>query len=282
MCGQRIALVGSMFLLSAISLSDDAIAQGAEPLRLPLNIVRSNPVTKITVGSRTVQAVVDTGGGGITLSEDVIRAAGGVRLADERVWNDALGREYRVPQFKVPVVTIGGRTFHDIVVIQAVERPDDQGPPVPNTIGQQFLSRYLTVVDYAGLAITLWPPDTELKDAADCGTTRIPMEQTEDPGLVVTDFDTPSGSMRLGWDTGATFSALSESLVKSRRLQTFVRGQTSFYRPRRLSAAGQEFGRLDFVVLPLQLPDFQGVLGANFFSDHVVCLDWVKREVRVR
>jgi hypothetical protein len=99
---------------------------------------------------------------------------------------------------------------------------------------------------------------------------------------VVTDFDTPSGSLRLGWDTGATYSALAESLVASRRLATIVRGETSFYRPAKLGAAGQEFGPLEFVVLPLQLPDFDGMLGANFFADRVVCLDWEKREVRVR
>jgi hypothetical protein len=270
-----------LFALSLLPL--DAIAQNAEPLRLPLTIIGSNPVTVITVGDRKVQAVVDTGGGGITLSEDVIRSAGGVRLADERVWNDAFGREHRVPLFKVPVIAIGGQTFHDVVVIQASDWPKGEGPPVPNAIGQQFLGRYFAVIDYAGLTMTLWPPGTEHVASAACGRTHIPMEQTEDSDLVVTEFDTPSGSFRLAWDTGATSSAISESLAASLRLETIDRDQTSFYTPTRLSAAGQQFGPMEFVVLPLQLPgDFQGILGANFFSDHVVCLDWEKREVRVR
>ena len=259
----------------------DAVAQSSEPLRLPLSIIRSNPVTTITVGNRTVQAIVDTGGGAITLSEDVIRGAGGVRLADERVWNDAFGREFRVPQFTIPVMTIGGQMFRDVVVMQATEGPEDQDPVVPNMIGQHFLSRYFTVVDYAGLAMTLWPAETESESTAACGTTRIPMEQAENFG-VVTKFNTPSGSIRLAWDTGATYAALSESLVASRRLETITRGQTTFYRPTKLTAAGRDFGPLEFVVLPLQLPDFDGMLGANFFSDHVVCVDWKKREVRVR
>lgn len=263
------------------SQSLDAIAQCSEPLHLPLSIIRSNPVTTITAGNRTVQAIVDTAGGGITLSEDVIRSASGVRLAEERMWHDAVGREFRVPQFTMPVMTIGGQTFHDVVVIQAVESPEDQGRAVPNTIGQHFLSRYFTVIDYARLTMTLWPPEIAAEANAACGTTRIPMEQAKDPGLVVTEFDTPSGSLRLAWDTGATHSALSEALVASRRLETIVRGQTSFYRPMKLTAAGRDFGPLEFVVLPLQLPDFQGMLGANFFSDHVVCLDWKQREVRV-
>ncbi len=282
-CGNQQDIQGVAETSPVLSVSFDAIAQSAEPLRLPLSIIRSQPVTVITVGNRAVQAGVDTGGGGITLSEDVIRSAGGVRLADERVWNDAFGREFRVPQFTMPAMTIGGQTFHDVVVIQTAESPEGQNPPaVPNGIGQHFLMRYFTVVDYAGLAMTLWPPGTELEASAACGTTPIPMEETEDVGLVVTVFDTPSGSFRLGWDTGATGSMISEELVASLRLETILRGQTSFYRPTRLTAAGQDFGSLEFVVLPLQLPDFQGMLGANFFSDHVVCLDWKKREVRIR
>ncbi|MGH8205035.1 MAG: retroviral-like aspartic protease family protein [Steroidobacteraceae bacterium] len=215
-------------LFAFCSLSFDAIAQSSEPLRLPLSIIRYNPVTTITVGNRKVQVIVDTGGGGITLSENVIRNAGGVRLADERVWNDAFGREFRVPQFTMPVMTIGGQTFHDLVVIQATECSEDQGPAVPNMIGQHFLSRYFTVIDYAGLAMTLWPRDAPFEASAACGATRIPMKQAENLG-VVTEFDTPSGSLRLSWDTGATYSALSEGLVASRRLETIARGQTSFY-----------------------------------------------------
>lgn len=132
---QDLSFVGWMVLFAVFSPSIDAIAQSSEPLRLPLSIIRSNPVTTITVGERTVQAIVDTGGGGITLSEAVIRSAGGVRLADERVWHDAFGREIRVPQFTIPVMTIGGQTFHDVVVMQATESPEDQAPVVPNTIG---------------------------------------------------------------------------------------------------------------------------------------------------
>jgi hypothetical protein len=50
-----------------------------------------------------------------------------------------------------------------------------------------------------------------------------------------------------------------------------------------LSAASQDFGPLEFVVLPLKLPgDFEGILGGNFFERHVVCLDYQRREIRVR
>jgi hypothetical protein len=180
----------------------------------------------------------------------------------------------------MPVITIGGRAFRDIVVIQATEM---EGPPVPNGIGGQFLSQFVTVIDYAGQSFTLWPPGAESEISAACGTTRVPMEKTEQSDLAVSAFDTPSGTLRLLWDTGASYSMLPEALAVSRRLETFLRGQTPFYNSATLSVAGREFGPLEFVVPPLQLPsDFEGMLGANFFSTHVVCLDYEKREVRIR
>jgi hypothetical protein len=40
---------------------------------------------------------------------------------------------------------------------------------------------------------------------------------------------------------------------------------------------------MEFVILPLKLPgDFEGMLGRNFFENHVVCLDYKRREIRVR
>jgi hypothetical protein len=254
-----------------------------EPLRLPLRIIRSSAVTEITVGNQTVQAGVDTGGGGLTLREDVIRTAGGVRLPDELEWTDGFGREYHVPQFRIPVMNIGGRTFRDAVVAQAADWAEGEGPPVPNGIGGDFLSQYFAVIDFAGRSITLWPADSPPLAHAACGAVRVPMEETEQSGLVVSEFDTPSGTIRLLWDTGASYSMLPLSLVERSKLETILRGQTPFHIPAKLAAAGHEFGPLEFVVLPLQLPnDFQGMLGANFFTTHVVCIDYGKREIRVR
>lgn len=247
---------------------------------MPISIVGTSPVATIQVGSQTVQVGIDTGGGAIALSEDVIRNAGGVRLSEEQEWSDAYGQKYRVPKFRMPVITIGGRAFREIVVIQAAEM---EGPPVHNGIGGQFLSQFVTVIDYAGQSFTLWPPGAESEISAACGTARVPMEKTEQFDLAVSAFNTPSGTLRLLWDTGASYSMLPEALAASRRLETFLRGQTPFYNSATLSVAGREFGPLEFAVLPLQLPsDFEGVFGANFFSAHVVCLDYENREVRIR
>ena len=278
------AFVGVALLLAlSLQASTAVVPHGTDPIHLPLTIIQSNPVTTITVGERTVQAIVDTGGGALKLSKEVLDSVGAVSLGDSVVSTDASGHEFEHRRFRVPVATIGGHTFHDIVAIQA---PETGRPPIPNGIGRQFLSQYFVVVDYAGADITLWPPDTKNLVQTKCGRTRIPMEHTEeDNRLVVSNFETESGHIRLLWDTGATYSALPETIAEKLRLPTIVRGPGSpkFYQSKMLSAAGQDLGPVEFVVLPLKLSgDFEGMLGWNFFEHHVVCLDYKQREIRIR
>jgi predicted aspartyl protease len=250
----------------------------ADPIHLSLTFIQSNPVTTIGVGGQTVQAIVDTGGdGAITLSKEVIDSVGGRSVGDVLVTTNALGHELEKRRFRVPAVTIDGHTLDNIAVVQA---PETGGPPIPNGIRRQFLSRYFVVVDYAGGSITLWPPDA---NKAACGHTRIPMEHTEEQQLAVSEFGTQSGRLRLLWDTGATYSALPETIADKLRPAPTVRGNTRFWQADVLSAAGSDFGPVEFVLLPLKLPgDFQGVLGRNFLEHHLVCLDYKLREIRVR
>ncbi len=150
---------------------------------------------------------------------------------------------------------------------------------------ESILSQYFVVVDYAGASISLWPPDTKNPERINCGRTRIPMEPTMEDRLAVSAFEMPSGQVRLLWGTGNGYSMLPETIADKLRLSTVTRGPNSpkFYQSKTLSAAGQDFGPLEFVVLPLKLSnDFDGVLGGNFFEHHVVCLDYRRQEIRVR
>ena len=221
--------------------------------------------------------------GALTLSKEAIASADGVRLGTA-VANDAFGHEFTRPRFEVSGVTIGGQTFQNLRVVEALVHPGGDGPPVPNAIGKHFLSQYFVVVDYAGASISLWPPDTKEPAGMNCGRTRIPMVSTAEDRLAVSEFDTPSGRLRLLWSTGNSYSMLPETSVKKLRLATVTRGPNSpkFYESKTLSAAGQDLGPLEFVVVRLELPrDFEGILGGNFFGHHVVCLDYKRREIRV-
>jgi hypothetical protein len=151
-----------------------------------------------------VQAIVDISDGdadgALTLSKEAIENVDGLSLGTA-VANDAFGHEFTRPRFRVSGVIIGGRTFQNIRVVQALVHTAGDGPPVPNAIGKHFLSQYFVVVDYAGASISLWPHDTKNPAGMNCGRTRIPMQPTEEDRLAVSDFDTPSGRVRLLCDS---------------------------------------------------------------------------------
>jgi hypothetical protein len=92
-------------------------------------------------------------------------------------------------------------------------------------------------------------------------------------------------TLRLGWDTGAQYSALPASVVTAYQLPVTpaVGQKPPFYNTKRLITGGSDRGPLEFVVLPLELPsDFEGMLGYNVFANHVVCMNYGRSELRVR
>jgi len=230
-----------------------------------------------------VSVGIDTGGGIIDLSGDVIRKVGAKKQPGYNTWTDWTGQEFRAQLFKIPSVTIDGRTFRNLLAEQANDPGSGEGGEISNSIGRDFLSHYFVVIDYANLAMTLLPPASSAMASTQCGSRRIPMEPTKESGLVVVRLETPSGSFRAILDTGAQYSVIPEEQARSRNLPLFFRGETPFYNLEKLTVAGQDMGSLEFVVIPAKPPeDFQVFLGSNFFSKHVVCLDYKNREILVR
>ncbi len=277
-----VGVVLTLCLTGCTSYSEDNFAI-REPIRMPLTMVQSNPATAVMVGEMEVSVGIDTGGGIIDLSGDVIRNVGARKMPGSNKWTDWTGQEFRAQLYKIPSVTIDGRTFRNLVAEQANEPTSGEGGGISNSLGREFLSHYFVVIDYGNLAVTLWPPTSSAMASTQCGPRRIPMESTKESGLVVVRLATPSGSFRAILDTGAQYSVIPEELARDRNLPLIFRGETPFYKLEELTVAGQDLGPLEFVVLPAKPPDdFQVFLGSNFFSKHVVCLDYKNREILVR
>jgi predicted aspartyl protease len=263
-----------------------AVRAAQDPLRLPLTLLRNNPVTSIEVAGHEIKIVVDSGGGVLSLSREALTQAGAVELAGKpAIWTDAHGQAHEAPRFRVPQIRVGGRLFTNLDAIES--EPIPNGPPVPNVLGREFLRLFIVLMDYPGRTMTLLSPeiaDAEA-EAMGCKGTRVPFERTSAPGLAITQVKVDGATMRLAWDTGATYSSLPAGVVTAYQLPVTpaVGQKPPFYNTKRLIIGGADFGPLEFVVLPLELPsDFEGMLGYNVFAQHVVCLNYGRSELRVR
>jgi predicted aspartyl protease len=263
-----------------------AVGATRDPLRLPLTILRNNPVTSIEVAGHEIRIGVDTGGGMLGLTREALTQAGAVELAGElTIWTDANGQEHEARRFRVPQIRVGGRLFTNLDAIEAEAVPN--GPAVASVLGRDFLRQFVVIIDYPGRTMVLLDPavpDVEA-EAMGCKGTRVPFEKSSETNLVVTRVEMDGATVRLAWDTGATYSALRAGLVTAHQLPvTPPAGQKPpFYNTKRLIIGGSDFGPLEFVVLPLGIPsDLDGMLGYNVFAKHVVCLHYGRTEVVVR
>ncbi len=263
-----------------------AVGATQDPLHLSLEILRNNPVTTIEVAGHEIKIGVDTGGGVLGLTEEVLTRARAVALAGEpTIWTDAHGEAHEARHYRVPQLRVGGRLFTNVDAIEA--EPTQEGLAVANVLGREFLRRFIAVIDYPGRMMTLLSPETTdaEAEAMGCKGTRVPFERTSAPGLVITRVKLDGATVRLGWDTGAQYSALPAGVVTAYRLPVTpaVGQKPSFYNTKRLIIGGSDFGPLEFAVLPLELPnDFEGMLGYNVFASRVVCMDYGRSELRVR
>jgi gag-polyprotein putative aspartyl protease len=257
-----------------------------DPLRLPLTILRNNPVTSIEVAGHELKIGVDTGGGMLGLTEEALTQAGAVELAGEPIiWTDAKGNAHKARRFRVPQIRVGGRLFTNLDAIEA--EPIPNGPAVANVLGREFLRQFIAIIDYPGRMMTLLSPETTdvEAEAMGCKGTRVPLERSSAPGLVITRVKLDGATLRLGWDTGAQYSSLPVGVITAYQLPVTpaVGEKPPFYNTKRFVIGGSDFGPLEFVVLPLELPsDFEGMLGYNVFANHVVCVSYGRGELRIR
>jgi hypothetical protein len=276
----------SLLAVLTAAASLPALGAAQDPLHLPLTILRNNPVTTIEVAGHQVKIGVDTGGGVLGLTEEALTQAGAVALVGEpTTWTDANGEAHRARRFRVPQIRVGGRLFMNVDAIEA--EPIPNGPAVANVLGREFLRQFIAIIDYPGHMLTLLSPESADADAEamGCKGTRVQFERTSDPGLVITRVKLDGATLRLGWDTGAQYSSLPASVVAANQLpvEPAVGQKPPFHNTKRLIIGGSDFGPLEFVVLPLELPaDFEGMLGYNVFANHVVCMNYGRSELRVR
>jgi hypothetical protein len=283
--GLRRMIRGVLTLLT-VAAGLPAVGATEDPIHLPLTILRNNPVTSIEVAGHEIKIGVDTGGGVLGLTSEALAQAGAVALAGEpTIWTDANGEAHEARRFRVPQIRVGGRLFRNLDAIEA--EPIPNGPAVTNVLGREFLRQFIAIIDYRGCMLTLLSPETAdaEAEAMGCKGTRVPFERTSTPGLVITRVKLDEATMRLVWDTGAQYSSLPASVVAAHQLPVTpaVGQKPPFYNSKRLIIGGSDFGPLELVVLPLELPsDFEGMLGYNVFADHVVCMNYGRGELRVR
>src|SRR5262245_57763456 len=108
----RRGIVDVPLAMLIVAAAVPVVGATTDPIRLPLTILRNNPVTTVEVAGHEIQIGVDTGGGMLGLTQQALTQAGAVELAGEPIiWKDSNGQEHKARRFRVPAIRVGGRLF---------------------------------------------------------------------------------------------------------------------------------------------------------------------------
>jgi hypothetical protein len=251
------------------------------PIMIPIRIVNGFPILEAHIGEHGLPLMFDLGGeGGLSLMDETLQQAGIQTVAETDAWKDAKGNLIESPKFRVDEIVMGSEHFRDVEghVVRFADSFRPQAPDYVGMIGAEFVRPYRVLLDYAGGSMTLLRGDEDEASAAGCRGTIVPF-LPEWEGSPVTRATTDLGELTFVWDTGARTSILQGNLLSTRaaELTDLVFTSDSF------RLGGEDFGPLGLRSFDFAEPaGVDGFVGANFFANHVVCVDFPNARLRVR
>jgi Aspartyl protease len=279
-CHLRLSLILGLVALTLLDLCWFSTVRASDAIVIPVELKGGNNFTTVRIGDVDLKTIIDTGGWlDIAIAPEIVaklhvRFTGTVTEATNGGGSTSQG----LREFRIPAMQLGGVTFRNIL---GHERPQaangdiDRRPPFDATLGRGFLERYTVVVDYPHQRFKLYPA---LRARKVCGAATAAILPTQD-GFMFSSIQTDNGPMNLGWDTGANYSFVQESLAKARQLKI----TDVFYSTHRFALGQFDAGAMRLVAIDLSgLPTLDGLIGYNFFEKHRVCFDYVRRTVSVR
>ncbi|MCE9582478.1 MAG: aspartyl protease family protein [Planctomycetes bacterium] len=240
---------------------------------LPLRLESGRPHVDVEVNGKRFPVLFDLGAGGtVWLDPDVAKAAGARFTGESSTWLDAFGIEQSSRRYVLDAVRAGDFVLRDLEGRELPPVPE----PLGGILGWRLLQRFRVLIDFPGRRVVLatggaLPPDVHPEL-----WTRVPFRATSSG--IVTDAVADGLPLELVWDTGATRSILKPGRVDPERC-----GKEAFptFYAETLRLAGHDFGPLAFVVLDIQEPPGDGLVGQPFFEAHRVLIDWESRELSI-
>ena len=266
--------------LTLLALCNFSSARASDAFVIRIEFKDGSNFTTARIGDVDLKTVIDTGGWlNIAIAPEIVaklqvRFTGTVTES-----NNASGNAFQgLREFLIPAMKLGDVTFRNVLGHerpQAAKGDIDRRPRFDATLGRGFLERYTVVVDYPHQRVKLYPAARARKV---CGAATAAILPTQD-GFMFSSIQTDNGPMNLGWDTGANYSFVQETLAKARLLKI----TDVFYSTQRFALGQFDAGAMRLVAIDLPgLSILDGLIGYNFFEKHRVCFDFGRHTVSVR
>jgi len=186
--------------------------------------------------------------------------------------------------FRIPKIRISNRLINDSCVQEATQSNENQTifaqegyQPVPASakIGWKIFQNLNLLLDLKNEKIAFCDSLSTLQKQGYATEHFVQAPLIIERGLIEVIVDTNIGSLRCILDTGSTVNILNRDNEKNKSMEELLWSPENYLTVTTFQVNQQEFGPITFRQIPVQMPiHIDAILGMDFFSEHVVFLDF--------
>lgn len=234
---------------------------------VPLVLEDNLPYVDVDVGGRAITMRLDSGawGSGVGLTTADVEQSK-VTFTGSTRWMDAQGNVLSARKFTIPEARLGALVLHDVSGHEVVFAPDYAPPRRDGQLGFAFLRNYTVVVDFGGKQMKIYEAGDTMP--TECGTNIAPLEVGV-AGLQSV-VHTNVGTVRMLWDTAAQVTVLKPEIL-SIPDSRYVLGEE--HELTEFTIGEVKLGSKKVHTVKTPIPGVQGLIGFDFFQQHLVCFN---------
>jgi len=256
-----------------------------ESVQIPFRLVgTSAPLVNVRIQNHDILLELDIGdSSALVLHPSVLSSLSTAPTGESSKGYGMEGKVFDLPIVRAKQVEMGNAEFVDVSIHadshdDAYRKQQLKEHGTQGSIGTGLFKGYKLVLNYRRRLLTLIPNDSAWKSQQNCRGQMIPLVRSVNWGLV-SSAHTEGGDALFVWDTGTPGLAM----IKANAPAIHVDVSQDTVSLKHFEMNGHEFGPLKFNVWDFPAPPgMVGMLGYDFFRDHIVCIDFVGDKVFVR
>lgn len=260
-------------------------------IRLPVNFSHSllEPIVNIEIEGTKYSVFIDLGSVGYEfhLEDRILKKIKNKKALGVGEFSDLRGNLYSCPEFCIPEIKLGEAAIFNSTVTERNHRflhnahvwpisntqrlIDEETSRIDGKIGLPVFQNYNCLFDFPNSVIILQ------KDIEDLEKIYPPNKFVRTPfsiekyGIVLS-IETDAGIHRVVLDTGATVSVIKKSIITPVNTKEV---EEEYYSTNKLIIEGCDYGAWELAQFDISEKwDVDGCLGADFFVEHAVYLDF--------
>lgn len=263
-------------------------------IKLPVNFPNHflEPTVNVLIEGNKYDFLVDLGSTSYAfhLEDRILQKLSNKEALGDGKLCDIKGNVYTAPEFCIPEIKIGGQSIFNSIATKrnhqflynvqigseqnSQKLIEDKIIRIDGKVGLPLFKQYNCLFDFPNSAIILQKNiKNPEKNYTPSKFVHIPFS-IENYGITLS-IETDAGVHKMVLDTGATYSVINKKLIPPNQTKEIEQGLQKYFPTNQLIINGCNFGSWELALFDISDKfDLDGCLGADFFLEYAVYLDF--------